>query len=405
MKNFTNFLRKFGVLLICCGFGFSLQAQQVTFIGAPFSGGGNDDDFTGVNFQTVADGASAPTVEWRVYQTNGAPGDGQTTICRVIVRGMEATADPTSLTAAAPTCTVNGAYQDDQGNDDRYSADLSTCALADGRYSVEVQCDIAGGDYDNSTGGTTALASWNYSSTPPYYTGTAGACGPIDPLDNIDQEGANPQLEYFNVGDADVYRTMVVLNGLFLDMGKFQPGNPDLPANLNDLQTLYDPGCVGVASFPMTSFCPGDMLTLGGAETNIMKNTTCGTADVTGNRLYYRVFPAGNPSGAFVSVPIAFNDDCPAADISTYPTGGSCQNSQGQLQQRWQTTNAGIDLLALAPTSGDYTVEFYTETDITRCDGSTDTVTEGTYTTGFTVSDSTAAACGCGANNGALSGN
>ncbi len=398
-----------------------LSAQPVTYIGE--AGGpsfaGNQGGGTPLFNQHVSLGGDM-FIDWEAYNADGGT---QTTICRAVVRGNTAASDGTSVIASDIVCIADGNFVGKQGNNDDYFVNLNTCNLAAGRYSVEIQCDEFGGDYDNSTGGATAITTWDYlpPESPTYYYGdAAGNCNLSDGLDNIQQEtavnGGQPgQLEYFSIGDADVYRTMLVINGLFMDMTKFQPGNPTLPSSFNDLQTLYNSGCVGVGSFPTAGFCDSDMLEIGGAEVNVFKYD-CGDgfgtgtdANVTANRLFYRIYESGTTAPAF-SGPVDINvavDDCPGPgpDGVTFPTGGSCQNQQGILDQRWQTANAGIDLLALAPTAGDYVLEVYTETDITDCTGTASTITDGPYLTGFTRLDSTSADCGCGANNGTLSTN
>jgi len=398
-------------LITCIMFfvGMNTSISQVGFIGpmtADQGGGvplfGHDAPIGGdmfINWEVFVNGAACGGT--------GTTGGGQGSDCRVLVRGMSASTDPTSLVASDVECIVNGIYNGENGNNDVYFVNLNVCNLPSGRYSVEVQCDCLGGDYDNSTGGSTAAASWIYNTPSPYYTGTSGACGPADPLDNINEivgggpAFGSPQLEYFNVGDADIYRSMVVLNGLFMDMGKFQQGNPTLPSNLNDLQTLYDPACVSINSFPTMGFCDADMLMLDGAEVNVTKRTDCGNADVTGNRLCYRVYEQGTAAPAYTCINIGFLDNCPNGYPSTtvFPTGGSCQNLNDILDQRWQTTSAGVDILALAPSAGIYDLEFYTETDIVDCGGVASTVTEpsnaptGIYVTSFEKLETFAASC------------
>ncbi len=397
--------------------------QQVTFIGdvnnASFTG--NQGGGTPLFNQYVPSGTSNMFIDWEVFN-GGFNGDGQTTDCRIIIRGMTASSDGQSVVASDVVCTVSGAdinYNSDAGNNDDYFANLNVCNLPDGRYSIEIQCDELGGDFDNTVTGTAAITTWDYNppeSPTAYYLGSAGACGQADGLDNIQQETAvdasQPgQLEYITIGDADVYRTMVVFNNLFFDMGKFQPGNPTLPNSLNDLSNLYDPACVAIGTFPANGFCSSDALTLDGAETNTTKYLSCGNADVTGNTLYYRVYPSGSTPGAFSSFAIPFNDNCmngtgPAGN--TFSLGGSCQDQQGILDQRWQTTSANIDIIALATTPGNYTIDIYTETTIVDCGGTASIVREPAntseyYTTSFVRLDDNSSLCrACNASNGTL---
>lgn len=398
-------------ILLFFGFYIAVSAQPVTYIGEggnpSFVGNqGGSNDLFGFH---VPEGGNM-FLDWEAYNADGSV---QTTICRVIVRGMTATSDPESRVASSVVCTVDGTYNGASGNNDSYNANLNVCNLPPGRYSVEIQCDELGGDYDNSTGGNTAITTWSYRTPPVWYAGTSGACGAFDPLDNIQEEnevnGGQPgQLDYFTVGDVDVYRSMVVINGLFLDMARFQPGNPQIPTSLESLQTLYDPDCVGVGSFPTDGFCSSTPLVLNGAETNIFK-FDCGngfnaspSADVTDNRLFYRVYPTAGAAPAFSNFNIPFKDNCPgdypAGSTFINELGGSCQDLNGVLDQRWQTRDAGINLLDLAPTPGGYTVDFYTETDVTYCNGTTATIREPAsatefYTTTFQRLDDNSTAC------------
>ncbi|NNF01655.1 MAG: hypothetical protein HKN22_03145, partial [Bacteroidia bacterium] len=278
---------------------------------------------------------------------------------------------------------------------------------------IEIQCDDLGGDYDNSTGGVTARATWTYSSPSPYYSGISGSCAPSDPLDNI-VEHSPAQLEYISIGSADVYRTMVILNGTFFDMGKFQPGNPDLPASVHDLDGIYDAACAPFTStFAPMEYCGGDVLNLNGAEVNVYKNVSCGLADVTANFLFYRVYKDGTTPPAFSTASIPFFDNCPAGypGSNAFSGGGTCQNQGCALDQRWQasptTGFTPINLIPSAPVSaseaGTYKVEFYTTTHIRKCGGDTDILEEPAdatsannyYTTSFELSESELCSCPC----------
>lgn len=377
-------------------FFFTINAQ-ITFI-SPFTG--DQGGATPLFGQYVPSGGSDMFVNFECFGS-GTSGAGQGSSARVIIRGMNASADGKSVIASDNVCIVNGIYNGENGNNDVYFVNLNICNLPNGRYSIEVQCDVAGGDFDNSTGGNTAATTWNYwppESPTVYYLGTSGSCGLADGLEDITEIGENgvagtPQIEFFNVGDADVYRTMVVINGLFMDLGKFQPGNPTIPTSLHDLGNLYDPDCAAVGDFPTDGFCSDDVLIIGGAEVNVTKYTSCGNADVTGNRLFYRIYPASGPATAFSSFNIPFSDNCPngyPGNGNSFPIGGSCQNENGILDQRWQTTGANVDLLALAPTEGTYNIDFYTETDVVNCSGAASTVREpqtGVYTTSFFRAD------------------
>ncbi len=412
-------------------FSFSLEAQ-VNFI-SQFTG--NQGGGTPLFNQCIASGSSDMFIDWEVFVDGalcggtGTDGAMQGSNCKIVIRGMTASCT-NSAVASDVVCELDGTYNGENGSNDVYFANLNACNLPRGRYSIEIHCDCMGGDYDNATGGATAATSWDYAAeslggssnddgsvitdqdpneSPTYYYGdAAGNCPLTDGLDefsvngdgtggwremdNICGECVDPQLEYITIGDADVYRTMLVVNGLFMDMGKFQPGNPPLPACLGDIATLYNTSCVGAAStFEPSGFCAAeDVLTLDGAETNIVK---CGCGDgigtgtdanVTENRICYRYYEVGTTAPMFTCATIGFLDDCPPGgpEGNTFPTGGSCENrpSDDVLDQRWQTTSLGVNLLEdgagndLAP--GNYILEVYTETDVTNCDGSMETIRE-----------------------------
>ncbi len=426
LKNFNRTL----ILLLALVSSSLVTHSQVSYI-SPFTG--NQGGGTALFAQCVPDGNSNMFLDWEVFVSDnlcngiGSAGAGQGSSCRVIVRGMNADADPNSVIASAAECIIDGIYNGENGNNDRYFVNLNACnpQLTDGRYSVEIQCDCQGGDYNNYNGFSTAATTWNYfpndgDSPEAYYL---GACGLADGLDNISEVNTNgvccapSQLDYFTIGDADVYRTMVVINGLFIDMGKFTPGNPALPPSLHDIPLLYpDAGaCLPLETFPPIGYCPTDVLELDGAETNISKVVDCNgdgnrggfgdEADVTGNRIYYSVFPSGTPSGTFCSLNIPFNDNCPdgfypGTGGNVFPMGGNCQNQGCIVDQRWQTSSANINLLECNAANaclgvsgpGSYTLQLYTETDIVDCGGIASTIREPQnpndyYTTSFVVFD------------------
>ncbi len=413
------------IILFLTGFGLTAQVNFISNFTGDQGGG------TPLFNRCMSSGASDMFVNWEVFVDGtacggGSAGAGQGSDCKVVLRGMTSTCTNSAI-ASDVVCEVPGIYNGENGNNDVYFANLNVCNLPNGRYSIEIHCDCQGGDYDNSDG-PTAATSWDYAAeslggssnedgdvitdqdpaeSPTYYYGdAAGNCPLTDGLDEFSVNGdgtggwremddicgncVNPQLEYITIGDADVYRTMLVVNGLFLDMGKFQPGNPPLPDCLGDIATLYNVSCVGaVPTFEPSGFCADtDALMLNGAETNITK-CDCGDgfgngsdADVTGNRLCYRYYMVGSAAPAFICANIGFMDDCPAGgpEGNTFPIGGSCENrpADGVLDQRWQTTALGINLLQDAGGSdlpaGNYILEVYTETDIVNCDGSAATI-------------------------------
>ncbi len=396
-------------------------------------------------------------------------GCGQGSIARVILRRTSGTSEPESVIATEEAIVIDATFDTSVdtgcgpgklGNNDLYFVNLKGTGITEGRWSIEVQTDIPGGDYST----TSALASWTYTENTltggcatqavfaPYYqrstqapTGQFGntmpswydiTCAVDDPLDDIKSKVGicdalvnEPQLEYITVGDAGVYRTMAVFgNGtsdVFYDMGKFQPGNPTLPASLNGVRIPVSCPNEEILTTSSTGICTGDTdaeLWLG-AETNTWKRLTVGgsscSANVTGSTLFYRVYAAGAAAPAFAPLVLGFRDDCPLGIVApgtnvgpggnTFPDGGSCGNHDCYLDQRWQKYQTGSGATAggahivgptasgaiienIAANAGNYIIEMYTETYTTDCSGASVTAREpltGEYVTSFTIVDGT----------------
>jgi Secretion system C-terminal sorting domain len=111
--------------------------------------------------------------------------------------------------------------------------------------------------------------------------------------------------------------------------------------NVNNTGNQYRAG--GANADNATSFSGNNFGTaatsifLNGGEIKTFKN---GSSDVTGAKIYYRVYPSGSPAGTFVEVNLPFGQDL----------GGG--------NQKWTATNAAINIAAgLAP--GTYQLEVY----------------------------------------------
>lgn len=89
-------------------------------------------------------------------------------------------------------------------------------------------------------------------------------------------------------------------------------------------------------------------LSLGGAEIKSWKN---GGGNVCSGTLYYRIYPAGSPSGAFSSFNIPWKCNCCGSNFcdGIGPCGGN--------DQKWSTLAQSIDLTTYPP--GDYEIEVY----------------------------------------------
>ncbi|WP_298391463.1 MopE-related protein [Flavobacterium sp.] len=99
------------------------------------------------------------------------------------------------------------------------------------------------------------------------------------------------------------------------------------------------------------TFCQGSSgLVFKGAEHN---NFKCGGCDITSTRIYYRIYPVGNPSGSFVSNNIGFSSDF--------------NNGCGGKDQRWSSTSYNVNLLE-GLNQGTYELEVYSDQS-TTCSG------------------------------------
>ncbi|MBO0938175.1 T9SS type A sorting domain-containing protein [Fibrella sp. HMF5335] len=95
----------------------------------------------------------------------------------------------------------------------------------------------------------------------------------------------------------------------------------------------------GATTFNNSSYgIANTSITLKGGEIKTFKNNG---GDVTGARLYYRVYPAGSPAGAFTLINLPF-----------------AANLNGSGDQKWATTMANINMATGLP-AGNYTLEVY----------------------------------------------
>lgn len=341
-------------------------------------------------------------VDWEVWHPalTGSDACGTKTISRLVLR-RTADNDPTSVIASAPVY-INGICNGKSGNNDRFFVNLASYITAPGRYSVELQADVlplAGTAYDNSNTRTT----WNYMCPPAsYLTGTGGPTGTYytppgscsfggrsDPVgggtvvDRIPE--INPSLNYFTVGDAAPYREMVIFNSIFYDLkdGKFQPGNPRVPASMNGIIPFSTFGLCAAGTVPSFSI---------GAEVNTFKRTDC-SADVTGVTLFYRVYKDGTTAPAYSSLAVPFSDNCPGPSGppgNTFPQGGSCSNINNVLDQRWKITVGDVNILPTTLTvadAGTWNIEFYLQTVIRNCAGTLQNINGTVNLTTFSVVD------------------
>ena len=132
-----------------------------------------------------------------------------------------------------------------------------------------------------------------------------------------------------NTDDWGIWQSYVILNDGVNDIYMAGGLNPD----------ATHPSFEG-ADFGTLS-TDGSTLILNGGEIKTYKNNA---ANVCGGNLQYRVYQSGVQPGSFSGVDLAFNTNL------------------GNGDQKWSTTNAGIDLLS-GLTPGDYTLEVYWDAD------------------------------------------
>lgn len=400
-------MKKFTLALSSILLGFAASAQ-ITYIGIV-----NHNTGTGVNnlFNNYVAVGQQCFVDWEVYA------DGMTEMepcgfrsdSRLILRRMDGN-DITSVVASTPII-ISGNCGGKNGNNDKYYADLGPYLTKAGRYSLEIQADLP--NQTNPFGNASTKTTFNYACPSAYYlTGTggptgnyytpSGACaggpGLSDPVGGASVDMLTEiftTLKFFTVGEVGTYRQMVIFDGNFYDLndGKFQPGNPSVPATLD-----------GKGSIPSFGICPiinAPQLSIGG-EINDFKRTDCGNADVTGAVVFYRVYKDGSAAPAFNSVQLAFKDDCASSpngpEGNNFPLGGSCQNGNNILDQRWQSIAGAANILppafALSDT-GLWNIEFYIETYMKDCAANSITNQSGMHTTTFTVNNPFAAGSFC----------
>lgn len=122
-------------------------------------------------------------------------------------------------------------------------------------------------------------------------------------------------------------------------------------------------------AFQGSSFGNVSSISLNGGELKSFKNSG---ADVTGARLFYRVYPTGAPTGTFTLVNLPFAQD----------------NIDGTFgNQLWRTSSANINLASGLP-SGNYTLEVYLMITTNRGD-QFDSNGGNNYTATFSVTSTT----------------
>ncbi|MCH1575759.1 MAG: hypothetical protein L7S67_05755, partial [Flavobacteriales bacterium] len=131
-----------------------------------------------------------------------------------------------------------------------------------------------------------------------------------------------------NTDNWGIFQTYAILNEGSSDAYYAGGANPD---NIH-------PAFGGV---DLGNFSSSETLTLNGGEIKTYKNNA---ANVCGGNIQYRVYLDGATPGSFSAIALGFSADLGSGD------------------QKWSTTDAGIDLLG-GLTLGDYTLEVYWDAD------------------------------------------
>ncbi len=150
----------------------------------------------------------------------------------------------------------------------------------------------------------------------------------------------------FSFGQSGIYEGYVIVN--VNNSGNYYYDLEQTPNNASfDGQNLgsfnVDPG--------MCTNTSNDLI-LNGGQNKIYK---CGSDDILDGTIYYRVYPTGSPSGAFIPLTMAF---------SSNDGGATC----GGILQTWGVSNSAVNLLS-GLTAGNYTIEVYTQANFTYATG------------------------------------
>ncbi|MFM1931048.1 MAG: hypothetical protein RL226_351 [Bacteroidota bacterium] len=143
-------------------------------------------------------------------------------------------------------------------------------------------------------------------------------------------------------GAWDIFQSYAILD--FGSGNDFRAGGENADAALTFAGTYYG------------SFRPSDTFILNGGELKTFKN---GSSNVCGGTIYYRVYKRGETPGAFNSIAIGFDADLGGGD------------------QRWQTANAGIDLVS-GLSEGNYVLQVWFDAtgDTTSPTGCSETIVD-----------------------------
>ncbi len=322
-----------------------------------------------VNWETFVDGGSCSGIS--------STGSGQGSKCRLILRKPSPDSGE-SVIASAPII-IAGIYEENNGNNDKYYANLNSEISTPGFYSVEIQCTCNDGVYDSD-----ARTTWTYATPDPYWYNPSPAL-PIPLVNNFNGSNGATFLGYFTVGDVDMYRSMIVFNNRYYDLLRFTPGNPPAPASIQG-PVGNTPAALGLVC-GATSFTPPTLKI--GAETNVFKRTGC-SANISMCETYYRVYKSTALAPGFTLFNVPYKDGCPGGYnastgiISTFSSGGSCYTGQTQgtnnaglanciESQRWQQETGVTNIL---PTSffpsdvGTWKIDYYNRCVMTNCGGS-----------------------------------
>ena len=129
------------IVLVFLAFGINAQATYIALTGNN-NGSGNHNLFG--NCLTAGQNAY---IDWETYVDGGSCSgisssvSGQGSKSRIILRTSSPNSDPTSVIASNPIY-IDGIFNGDSGNNDKYYLNLAPYITSPGYYSVEIQRNI-----------------------------------------------------------------------------------------------------------------------------------------------------------------------------------------------------------------------------------------------------------------------
>jgi hypothetical protein len=236
---------------------------------------------------------------------------------------------------------------------------------------------VSAGDMAASTFGTAASA-YNFGSPSIYTAPTFNITGlnianstNIYLRWNLNTTGSNSQ--GIGLDDISVTATFAAVQpasgGIYESFAIMNFGGNDIFYNLNSAS-----GNPNFNGANLGTFYSSQPFYLDGAQNKTFK---CSSLNIINSKLFYKIYPAGTPSGSFNTLNLPHTSDDAGA-------GAGCQN------QTWQENAAGLNLLA-GLCDGQYTLEVYSTADYNGDGTGSLTANNGgsNYKATFTVNNAT----------------